>query len=393
MGVGHFLQVSRWRRVFWCAAILWLGASLLSGCRTITDDAASVPSASQSTPASDLVTPAFVESAVSRYDQILSDHGHHAEVNGVDLHYLEWGDECGLPLVWLHGYTSTAFEMANVAERLVEDGYRVIAVTYRGHGLTQVESYDFSTSTIADDVAALMDHLGLEHAVVGGWSLGASITAAFYANYPDRVIALVLEDGGIVWPQLLNARSAATDRDTPFAPSISAPDVPTPSRSQIEALAKIVNWRGSSSGESLDDVGALLVSFVREDEDGHWLFHVDHKRMFGSWALVDDPFAVDQLPLFARSFLTQLPQVVFRNLDVPVLLIDPTGDDEQVFRARAADNEALVRAHPRWIHRVEYPDTPHNAHETRPDWFLRDMQRLRDWIAEADSDDDRAEFP
>src|SRR4051812_9754410 len=65
-------------------------------------------------------------------------NGHFADVNGIRMHYLEWGAPNGVPLVWAHGSSSSGYELRGVAPRLARAGYRVIAVDYRGHGLTRV---------------------------------------------------------------------------------------------------------------------------------------------------------------------------------------------------------------------------------------------------------------
>ena len=60
-------------------------------------------------------------------------HGRFVEVNGIRMHYLEWGEQNGIPLVWAHGSASTGYEIRAVAPRLVQAGYRVLSVDYRGH--------------------------------------------------------------------------------------------------------------------------------------------------------------------------------------------------------------------------------------------------------------------
>ena len=61
-------------------------------------------------------------------DGIERAHGRFVTVKGIRMHYLEWGDAKGVPLVWAHGSGSRAYEIRAVAPRLVEAGYRVLAV-------------------------------------------------------------------------------------------------------------------------------------------------------------------------------------------------------------------------------------------------------------------------
>src|ERR1043165_1072242 len=112
-------------------------------------------------------------------------YGHFVSVNGIRMHYLEWGDKNGVPLVWSHGSASSGLELRAVAPRLAQAGYRVIAVDYRGHGLTRVTDYDFGIYHIADDLIGLLDSLKIPAAVFGGASKGGSVAAAVYDQYPN----------------------------------------------------------------------------------------------------------------------------------------------------------------------------------------------------------------
>jgi len=112
------------------------------------------------------------DAVTARRNQYERDHGRFAEVNGIKMHYLEWGQSDGVPLVWAHGSASTAYEIRGVAPRLARAGYRVLSVDYRGHGLTRVTDFEFSIQHVADDLVALLDHLRIPAAVFGGASKG-----------------------------------------------------------------------------------------------------------------------------------------------------------------------------------------------------------------------------
>ena len=123
-------------------------------------------------------------------------YGRFVAVNGIRMHYLEWGGKNGVPLVWTHGNAGSAYEIRTVAPRLAQAGYRVLAVDYRGHGLTRVTDYDFTIHHIADDLIGLLDSLKIPAAVFGGVNKGAFVAAAVYDHYPNRVLGLVMADGG-----------------------------------------------------------------------------------------------------------------------------------------------------------------------------------------------------
>ena len=93
----------------------------------------------------------------------------HAEVNGVSLYYEEHGS--GEPLVLLHGGLGAGAMFEAIMPALCA-GRRVITVDLQGHGGTADVDRPLRPETMADDVAALIEHLGLPAADVMGYSLG-----------------------------------------------------------------------------------------------------------------------------------------------------------------------------------------------------------------------------
>ena len=109
----------------------------------------------------------------------------------VDLHHTEAGH--GIPLVLLHAFPlSSAMWEAQRAE--LAEVCRVITPDQRGFGRSPLGDDPPSLEYAADDLAALLDRLGLHRVVVGGLSMGGYVAMAFAARYPDRVAALVLAD-------------------------------------------------------------------------------------------------------------------------------------------------------------------------------------------------------
>jgi pimeloyl-ACP methyl ester carboxylesterase len=113
----------------------------------------------------------------------------YADVNGLSLYYEEHGS--GEPLVLLHGGLGAAELWAPVLPALAA-GRRVIAVDLQGHGRTADVDRPFRPETMADDVAALIEHLGLERTDVMGYSLGGLVALRTAIQHPERVRRLVL---------------------------------------------------------------------------------------------------------------------------------------------------------------------------------------------------------
>jgi 3-oxoadipate enol-lactonase len=112
-------------------------------------------------------------------------------VNGVTLSYEEAGS--GQAIILLHGYPFNRSMWREQVEAL-SPKYRVITPDLRGLGESSGTDEPATMAQMASDVAALMDHLGIDRAVIGGLSMGGYVALAFYRRHELRVRALVLAD-------------------------------------------------------------------------------------------------------------------------------------------------------------------------------------------------------
>lgn len=110
-------------------------------------------------------------------------------------------DAPGPPLVALHGITANHLAWQLVASAL--PGTRVIAPDLRGRGRSGGLPGPYALTGLADDVARMLDALGVDRATVAGHSMGGFVAVRFAERFPDRTERLVLVDGGlpIPWPQ------------------------------------------------------------------------------------------------------------------------------------------------------------------------------------------------
>ncbi|WP_217140304.1 alpha/beta fold hydrolase [Streptomyces sp. AC627_RSS907] len=115
-------------------------------------------------------------------------------VRGATIEYDDSGPSGGLPLLLIHGHPFNRTLWAPQVTALTAAGYRVVTPDLRGYGRSSVTPGKVLLADFADDLAALLDHLAIERAVVGGVSMGGQITMEFQARHPDRVRALVLSD-------------------------------------------------------------------------------------------------------------------------------------------------------------------------------------------------------
>jgi pimeloyl-ACP methyl ester carboxylesterase len=122
---------------------------------------------------------------------------HHGDV---EIAYLDEGQ--GEPVVLVHGFASTKevnWINPGWVTTLTRAGRRAIALDNRGHGASSKlhDPAAYHSATMADDVRALLDHLGLERADVMGYSMGARITAFLALAHPSRVRAAIFGGLGI----------------------------------------------------------------------------------------------------------------------------------------------------------------------------------------------------
>jgi pimeloyl-ACP methyl ester carboxylesterase len=114
---------------------------------------------------------------------------------GVKLYYEVHGH--GPPLILTHGYSSTSQMWRGQMEALSRH-HRLILWDMRGHGQSDYpdEPEAYSEAATVGDIAALLDEVGAQRAIVGGLSLGGYMSLAFYSRHPERVRALLIIDTG-----------------------------------------------------------------------------------------------------------------------------------------------------------------------------------------------------
>ena len=116
----------------------------------------------------------------------------HADVNGQRLHYEDTGGD-GPVVVLSHGFLMDHEMFAPQVDAL-RDRARVVTWDERGHGSTEDDGGPFTYWDSARDVLGLLDHLGVERAVLGGMSQGGFVSLRAALLAPERVRALILLD-------------------------------------------------------------------------------------------------------------------------------------------------------------------------------------------------------
>jgi pimeloyl-ACP methyl ester carboxylesterase len=174
--------------------------------------------------------------------------GAYAEINGLNLYYETHGE--GRPVILLHGGLGSG-EMFGPILPALSANHTVIAPDLQGHGRTADIDRPIDERLMADDIAALIDHLGLDTPDLVGYSLGGGVAFHTAAKYPDKIRKLVVASvyfrSDDVHHELLaqmdqlNASAAEFMKDTP-----------------MYQLYQRVAPRPEDFGRLLDKIGALM---------------------------------------------------------------------------------------------------------------------------------------
>ncbi|TME35918.1 MAG: alpha/beta hydrolase [Chloroflexi bacterium] len=149
--------------------------------------------------------------------------GQYADVNGIKLYYETQG--AGRPMILLHGGLGSGEMFGPVLPQLAER-HQVVTVDLQGHGRTADIDRPIDVRLMADDVAALIEHLGLATPDVVGYSLGGGVALHTAAKYPEKVRRLVAVSANIrtdaIYPETraqqsqVDAGAAEFMKDTPM---------------------------------------------------------------------------------------------------------------------------------------------------------------------------------
>lgn len=117
-------------------------------------------------------------------------------VNGLKLHYLDFGNPSKPPLVCIHGLSGNAHNFDGLAPHLAGD-YHVMSVDVRGRGDSAWgPPGEYAPPVYVSDLSQMLDSLKIDRVTLVGTSMGGVISMIFAGGYPDRVERLVLNDIG-----------------------------------------------------------------------------------------------------------------------------------------------------------------------------------------------------
>lgn len=121
------------------------------------------------------------------------ENSHFVDVDGISLHFQEFGDETNPKMILIHGYTASTYVWQRVAPEFAEKGFHVISVDLPGFGFSDKPAwFDYTIAAQARIILRFLNRLGIGKATFVGSSYGGAVASWFTLDNSERVEKLVL---------------------------------------------------------------------------------------------------------------------------------------------------------------------------------------------------------
>ncbi len=212
------------------------------------------------------------------------------EVNGINLHYLEWGNTDRPTILMLHGISQQAHSWDFISLPLSVD-YRVIALDQRGHGDSDWSpNGNYSTDIYVGDIEGFVGAMGLQNFHLMGHSMGGRNSLAWASGRPGVLKSLTIVDTG---PE---TQRRGQNRIQQFR------ELPDELDTLDEFASRVMEYTGRNREQTM---GALKYS-IRQRQDGKWTWKYDKamrvsgfraptwtpEQLWDGWRKIDCPALV-----------------------------------------------------------------------------------------------------
>jgi len=279
-------------------------------------------------------------------------------VNGVRLHFQEWGgSDPSATVVLVHGLGSSSHIWDLVGPLLAADGIRAVALDQRGHGESDQPDGGYDFGLVVGDLSGFMEAVGIPTTpVLAGHSWGASVVLHFAAANPGRAAGIVLVDGGTSSP---GERWSWEQTESRLRP----PD--------LDGLkwADLHQRMSRNNGAYADP---------RAEAVGRSLFNVDAEGR------VTRRFRVPNHMQVVRALWEQRPAELLEGVRCPVLILPArqASDPPDMQANKAASIDRALRLQPqarvRW-----FDDTVHDVPLQRPHELATELSAFVRQVAQA----------
>ena len=221
---------------------------------------------------------------------------HFETINGLRLHYLDWGTPGKQPLVLLHGGSAYA-QWWDFFAPAFTDNYHVIAPDWRGHGDSQhAEPPAYGTRHYIDDLHKLLTKIGVKRPVILGHSMGGHNAVIYATQHAAEMAALVMVDTNVSYPE-----SAVQ-----FLRKLGEkPAKVFDSFAEAKSRFRVLPQESLFSKERLHYIASFAFT---EREDGKWVSKLDRRTLFRD-------------PVDGRELLSKItcPALIVKAQNSPVL--------------------------------------------------------------------------
>jgi pimeloyl-ACP methyl ester carboxylesterase len=266
---------------------------------------------------------------------------HFVEVNGVKLHYLDYGLAGRQPLLFVHGGAAHAHWFDFVAPGFSAD-HHVRSLDQRGHGDSAwAEPAAYSFKIYAADLNAFVEALDLRDFVLIGHSMGGIVSLLYAATYPGRVGRLVIVD---------STMRHSTDRVAQMREIGTRPATRYATQEDLVARYRLRPFEGAHQAAP-EVIQRMALYSGRQEADGSWRHKAD-RRMYARF----EPVA--SVPLWAQ-------------IKVPTLAVK--GDRTTRFTPEVL---AEIRALAPQVQLAEVPGSDHHVMLDNPQGFVDAVRKF-----------------
>lgn len=267
-----------------------------------------------------------------------------AEINGLRMHWRQWGRPDAPPVLLLHGLRGFSATWRGLAAALGRE-YRLIALDQRGRGESEWDpGYNYYTDAYLADLEGWVDRLGLDRFVLLGHSMGGTAAYVYADRHPQRLKALIIED---IAPGSSTTSAGAARVVAEMA------ELPEHFGSWSEARRY---WRMQRPTLSVAAVEQRVAESLREGADGRITWRYDATGIRRTRMSPDKDRIVDLWPVVLR-------------LALPTLVIRGERSD-----FCSADVMASICARNSHVECVTVPNASHYVHDDAPELFARHVQ-------------------
>lgn len=242
----------------------------------------------------------------------------------------------GVDVLLTHGLASNQRLWFGAAEALAALGHRVVTFDQRGHGQSSKPDTGYDMATVADDLALLIDALGLDHPVIGGQSWGGNVVLEAAHRHGNAIAGAVLVDGGFLHLRRQFPEWEACAEALAPPPLLGMP------------LAEITAWVESSAADWPEGGRQATLANFEARPDG----------TIAPWLTFDRHMTV------LRGLWEHEPATIYAEVTPPVLIIAAADSAEARARKSASVDEAaelIPHASVHW-----FDPAHHDVHAQRP---------------------------